>query len=124
MLVGGDWGGGWGGDRKGNGAKGDGKDSGNNGGKCEGKGEKGVEAYSIYATEVVNHLEKVGGKTIFFGEVKGLLIGEVEESWEWVAIAEYPSASAMYKMFTDSDYIESEKHRSAGLKGQLNIITQ
>ena len=84
----------------------------------------GVEAYSIYATEVVNHLEKVGGKTIFFGEVKGLLIGEVEESWEWVAIAEYPSASAMYKMFTDSDYIESEKHRSAGLKGQLNIITQ
>ena len=81
----------------------------------------GVEAYSIYATEVVNHLEKVGGKTIFFGEVKGLLIGEVEESWEWVAIAEYPSASAMYKMFTDSDYIESEKHRSAGLKGQLNI---
>ena len=84
----------------------------------------GVEAYSIYATEVVNHLEKVGGKTIFFGEVKGLLIGEVEESWEWVAIAEYPSASAMYKMFTDSDYIESEKHRSAGLNGQLNIITQ
>ena len=37
---------------------------------------------------------------------------------------EYPSASAMYKMFTDSDYIEGEKHRSAGLKGQLNIITQ
>ena len=69
----------------------------------------GVEAYSIYATEVVNHLEKVGGKTLFFGEVKGLLIGEVEESWEWVAIAEYPSASAMYKMFTDSDYRESEK---------------
>ena len=26
----------------------------------------GVEAYSIYATEVVNHLEKVGGKTVFF----------------------------------------------------------
>ena len=25
----------------------------------------GVEAYSIYATEVVNHLEKVGGKTLF-----------------------------------------------------------
>jgi hypothetical protein len=27
-------------------------------------------------------------------------------------------------MFTDSDYRESEKHRSAGLQGQLNIITQ
>ena len=27
----------------------------------------GVEAYSVYATEVVNHLEKVGGKTLFFG---------------------------------------------------------
>ena len=84
----------------------------------------GVEAYSIYATEVVNHLEKVCGKTVFFGEVKGLLIGEIEESWEWVAIAEYPSASAMYKMLTDSDYRESEKHRSAGVQGQINIITQ
>ena len=84
----------------------------------------GVEAYSVYATEVVNHLEKVGGKTLFFGEVKGLLIGEVEESWDWGAMAEYPSASAMYLMLTDSDYRESEKHRSAGLQGQLNIITQ
>ena len=27
-------------------------------------------------------------------------------------------------MFISPEYLESEKHRSAGLEGQLNIITQ
>lgn len=41
----------------------------------------GEEAYNIYSKEVVNHLAKVGGKIIFLGKVKGLLLGEVEELW-------------------------------------------
>ena len=31
---------------------------------------------------------------------------------------------AMLKMITDPSYLESEKHRSAGLEGQLNIETK
>lgn len=84
----------------------------------------GEEAYNIYSKEVVNHLAKVGGKIIFLGKVKGLLLGEVEELWDQVAIAEYPNKTAMITMFTSEDYLVSEKHRSAGLEGQLNIITQ
>ena len=41
-----------------------------------------------------------------------------------VIIAKYPNKTAMIKMIMDSDYRESEQHRSAGLEGQLNIITQ
>ena len=84
----------------------------------------GEEAYNIYSEEVGNHLAKVGGKIIFLGKVKGLLLGEVEELWDQVAIAEYPNKTAMITMFTNEDYLVSEKHRSAGLEGQLNIITQ
>ncbi|RCL37658.1 MAG: DUF1330 domain-containing protein [SAR86 cluster bacterium] len=84
----------------------------------------GEEAYNIYSEEVGNHLAKVGGKIIFWGKVKGLLLGEVEELWDQVAIAEYPNKTAMITMFTNEDYLVSEKHRSAGLEGQLNIITQ
>jgi uncharacterized protein (DUF1330 family) len=84
----------------------------------------GEEAYSIYGMEVQEHLKKVGGESIFFGTVERLMLGEVEELWDWVAIAKYPSRKAMLEMMLDPDYQESEKHRSAGLKGQLNIETK
>jgi len=84
----------------------------------------GKDAYKIYAKEVSTvHLPKVGGKIIFSGEVSRLLIGEVEDLWDMVAIAQYPNKKAMLKMISDKDYRESEKHRSAGLEGQLNIET-
>ena len=84
----------------------------------------GQEAYQIYAKEVQRHLQKVGGKLIFSGEVSRLMLGEVEELWDWIAIAEYPSRKAMRSMIMDKDYRKSEEHRSAGLAGQLNIETK
>ena len=84
----------------------------------------GEEAYAIYGMEVIEHLKKVGGETIFSGVISRLMLGEVEELWDWIAIAKYPSRKAMLKMITDPSYLESEKHRSAGLEGQLNIETK
>ena len=83
----------------------------------------GREAYAIYGAEVLKHLEKVGGKPIFGSDVTRLMLGEVEELWDQVAIAMYPNRKAMLKMISDPDYIESAQHRVAGLAGQLNIET-
>ena len=84
----------------------------------------GREAYAIYGAEVLKHLEKVGGKPIFGSDVIRLMLGEVEELWDQVAIAMYPNRKAMLKMISDPDYIESAQHRVAGLAGQLNIETK
>ena len=81
----------------------------------------GQEAYGIYATEVVAHLAKVGGKPVIAGQVTGLRLGQVEELWDTVAIAMYPNRKAMLAMITNPEYQESAVHRSAGLAGQLNI---
>jgi len=83
----------------------------------------GEEAYAIYSKEVAIHLAKVGGKPIFGGDVQRLMLGEVEDLWDKVAIASYPSRKAMLQMISDPDYIESAQHRVAGLEGQLNIET-
>ena len=83
----------------------------------------GEEAYAIYAEEVAEHLAKVGGKPVFGGEVERLMLGEVEDLWDKVAIAMYPSRKAMLQMINDPDYIVSAQHRVAGLEGQLNIET-
>jgi uncharacterized protein (DUF1330 family) len=84
----------------------------------------GAQAYAIYGAEVQAHVKKVGGKGIFSGQVSRLMLGEVEELWDMVAIVMYPSKKAMFTMITDPEYVESAKHRSAGLAGQLNIETK
>jgi len=66
----------------------------------------------------------VGGKLRFGGAVTGLLIGEIEEPWDMVAIAEYPSRKAMMVMVQSPEYQAIAKHREAGLAGQLNICTR
>ena len=81
----------------------------------------GKEAYAIYANEVVDHLTKVGAEQILAGDVQRLILGEVDELWDVIAIVRYPSRKAMYEMATNKEYMESEKHREAGLAGQLNI---
>ena len=81
----------------------------------------GREAYEIYVTETREHLANVGAELILGGEVNGLLLGEVEELWDAFGVARYPSRKAMIAMARNPAYIQSEKHRAAGLAGQLNI---
>ena len=81
----------------------------------------GLEAYMLYGEETKIHLEKVGAKIIFSGPVSRLMIGEADDMWDLVAIAEYPNRKAMLEMIMDPNYQESAKHREAALEGQLNI---
>ena len=81
----------------------------------------GLEAYKLYGGETQEHLKKVGAKVIFSGPVSRLMIGEIDELWDLIAIAEYPNRAAMLKMITDPEYLKSSEHREAALDGQLNI---
>ncbi len=83
----------------------------------------GEEAYGLYAAEVINLVEKYGGKFLFAGKVNRLMLGEVEEMWDSIAIAKYPNRKAMFEMTMDPEYQKIHVHRDAGLEGQLNIET-
>ena len=84
----------------------------------------GAEAYTRYAEEVRKLVEGLGGKVRYGGHVTGLLIGEVEELWDMVALAEYPSLAAFQQMAMSPQMHAIEHHRIAGLAGQLNIRTK
>lgn len=84
----------------------------------------GREAYLRYAAGVGACLAAVGGSVRFSGAVTGLLLGEVEDLWDMVAIAEYPSRKAMFAMVQSPEYQAITRHRDAGLAGQLNICTR
>ena len=84
----------------------------------------GREAYALYGQGVVETLTDVGGSVVFGGEVVGLLVGQVDELWDDVAIAMYPDGAAMAEMISSPKYQAIHVHREAGLAGQLNITTR
>jgi uncharacterized protein (DUF1330 family) len=84
----------------------------------------GQEAYARYAAEVSKLITGLGDAIRFAGAVTGLMIGEVEELWDMVALAEYPSLAAFQAMATSPAMHAIEHHRTAGLAGQLNIRTK
>ncbi len=83
----------------------------------------GIEAYQIYSDEVSRLLPKFGGGGMFMATVERLMLGEVEDLWDVVAIARYPSRAAMMDMMASEEMQEIGVHRAAGLAGQLNIET-
>ncbi|MFT5012796.1 MAG: hypothetical protein ACJAX5_000700 [Patiriisocius sp.] len=83
----------------------------------------GREAYDIYAAAVSQLLKEFGGGGIFAADVERLMLGEVEELWDEVAIAMYPSRKAMLNMMQSPTMQDISIHRAAGLSGQINIET-
>ncbi len=84
----------------------------------------GAEAFAIYGAGVSKLITELGGRSIYGGAVTGLMVGEVEELWDMVALVEYPSSEAFQKMVQSPEYQEIHVHRDAGLAGQLNIRIQ
>ncbi|MCB1645606.1 MAG: DUF1330 domain-containing protein [Pseudomonadales bacterium] len=83
----------------------------------------GAEAYALYGEAVSGILARLGGGGMFNARVERLMLGEVEELWDRVAIAMYPSRQAMLEMMQSAEYQAIHHHRDAGLAGQLNIET-
>lgn len=83
----------------------------------------GRDAYMIYGRAVTDILPLFGGRGLFAGDVTFLALGQVEDLWDEVAIAMYPDRSAMVRMSMSDAWRKIAVHRSAGLKGQLNIET-
>ena len=84
----------------------------------------GAQAYARYGEAVGKLVGGLGGQVRYSGEVTGLMLGEVEDLWDMVALAEYPSLAAFQAMATSPAYQAIEHHRTAGLAGQLNIRTK
>jgi len=84
----------------------------------------GRQAYDRYADGVSKLVEGLGGSFKFSGEVTSILLGEVEELWDLIAMVEYPSYAEFMAMIMSPEMAAIDHHRSAGLAGQLNIRTK
>jgi hypothetical protein len=83
----------------------------------------GREAYALYEEGVKKLLQEIGGGIGFKGDVERLALGEVEELWDVVGLAVWPSRGVMFEVMQSPDMQAISVHRSAGLAGQLNLET-
>lgn len=92
---------------------------------CDGSDPElsGREAYLRYAVEVEKLVRGLGGRILYAGAVTFLMLGQVEELWDEVALVEYPNRAALLEMAMSPACQAIAHHREAGLAGQLNIET-
>ena len=82
----------------------------------------GRDAFRRYTDTVFPLIEQDGGRVLFAGQVSALLFGQVEDLWDEVILAEYPSRGALTTgMTTTPEFREAARHREAGLAGELAI---
>lgn len=83
----------------------------------------GIEAYQIYGAVTGSLIKELGGDVVFTSVFNGMVVGEVEELWDVMAIAKYPTLQSFIDMVSSPEYLKVYHHRIAGLKGQLNIAS-
>lgn len=89
----------------------------------DGRAEKisGREAYMRYGEKMQTIVAARGGRFLISAELNRVVIGEVEDMWDVVAMVEYPSAAEFFAIATSPEVMEAGVDREAGLAGQILI---
>jgi uncharacterized protein (DUF1330 family) len=82
----------------------------------------GHDAYQRYADQMIPYVESRGGKVLFAGDVRALVVGEVAENWDMVAMVQYPSPREFAQIAMSPEVHAFAFHREAGLEGQLLLM--
>ena len=84
----------------------------------------GREAYQRYGMHVLPMLHDVGGKILWSGAAKMVVIGPSDESWDEAVLVQYPSRAAFISMVTSEPYQKIVDHRTAALADSRLIATK
>ncbi|MEM8936992.1 MAG: DUF1330 domain-containing protein [Pseudomonadota bacterium] len=82
----------------------------------DGRDASGAEAYKAYGAASGPIFKRVGGRIVWSGSMKFMLIGPDDKQWDIAFIAEYPSAGAFAQMITDPEYQKAVAHRDAAVE--------
>lgn len=83
----------------------------------------GREAYQRYGASVTPMVIEAGGRILWFGNVKQMVIGPDGERWDDAVLVHYPSRQAFITMVTRPDYVAASVHRTAALADSRLIVT-
>ncbi|MGI9345818.1 MAG: DUF1330 domain-containing protein [Gammaproteobacteria bacterium] len=90
----------------------------------EGSQLSGREAYQLYGGPMLELVQANGGQLLYSGAPLATVIGSLSDAWDSVAIVEYPSFSDFVRIISLPEVARIQRHRAAGLAGQLLIAMQ
>lgn len=76
----------------------------------------GEEAYRLYMEHTLPHLQKSGGKLLFYGRGGRFLIGPDDERWDAAMLVQQSSTAAFMAFASDAEYLAGIGHRTAALE--------
>lgn len=76
----------------------------------------GEAAYRLYMEHAMPHLEKSGGKLLFFGLGGSFLIGPDNERWDAALLVQQSSPAAFVAFASNTEYLAGIGHRTAALE--------
>jgi hypothetical protein len=76
----------------------------------------GEAAYRLYMQHTMPHLEKSGGKLLFFGRGGRFLIGPDSERWDAAMLVQQSSPVAFMEFASNAAYMAGIGHRTAALE--------
>ncbi len=83
---------------------------------ADGRDATGAEAYAAYGRESGPIFRRLGGRIVWSGDFRLMMIGPEDEAWDACFIAEYPDADAFISMVKDPDYQKAVVHRTAAVE--------
>jgi uncharacterized protein (DUF1330 family) len=76
----------------------------------------GEAAYRLYMAHTMPHLEKSGGRLLFFGRGGHFLIGPDHERWDAAMLVQQSSPAAFMDFASNAEYLAGIGHRTAALE--------
>ena len=76
----------------------------------------GEDAYRLYMLHTLPHLERSGGKLLFYGRGGQFLIGPLAERWDAAMLVQQESTAAFMAFASNQDYLSGLGHRAAALE--------
>jgi len=76
----------------------------------------GEAAYRLYMEHTLPHLERAGGKLLFFGRGGQFLIGPADERWDAAMLVQQESTTASMAFASNREYLAGIGHRTAALE--------
>ena len=87
------------------------------------EGLTGQAAYSLYGEKMRGVVERHGGRLVWMGRVDSIVIEDGAQTYDAVALVEYPSRKAFVQIATSAEVADIGVHRTAGLESQWLLAT-
>jgi len=76
----------------------------------------GEAAYRLYMEHTTPHLERSGGRVLFFGRGGRFLVGPEAERWDAALLVQQESVAAFMAFASNTEYLAGIGHRTAALE--------